>query len=204
MGCLALRATQYSRLKWLPFPTPPEESTVNFISFLAFPPVKVLFRVLENSESCREHCSGPEAQSSQDTRADTSDVSPRFGDHLDPASRLTNPPNSSECSMRSDASDEGTRHLALVFFDILLLDSRPLTSLPYHQRRKIMESTVLPIPGISIIAERSPIDLNKGINAASTQLKSVFAQAMADHQEGLVLKADEGAYIKSPWVKVHT
>ena len=67
-----------------------------------------------------------------------------------------------------------------------------------------MESVVLPIPGFSLLAERSPIDLTKGINVASAQLKSVLARALADHQEGLVLKADEGAYIRSPWVKVHT
>ena len=67
-----------------------------------------------------------------------------------------------------------------------------------------MESVVLQIPGFSLIAERSPIDLTKGIDAASAQLKSVFVQTLVDHQEGLVLKANEGAYIKSPWVKVHT
>jgi len=67
-----------------------------------------------------------------------------------------------------------------------------------------MESIVLPIPGLSLLAERAPIDLTKGIDPASIQLKSVLAQALADHQEGLILKANGGAYIKSPWVKVHT
>jgi DNA ligase-4 len=126
---------------------------------------------------------------------------------LDYPDLVTDPGNvflSSQCSLRSDASDGGTRHLALVFFDVLLLDSRPLTCLPYRERRRIMESIVLPIPGFSILAERSPIDLTKGINAATAQLKYALAQALADHQEGLVLKADEGEYIKSPWVKVHT
>jgi len=66
-----------------------------------------------------------------------------------------------------------------------------------------MESIILPIPGFSLLAERSPIDLTKGIDVASVQLKSIFVQALVDHQEGLVLKANEGAYIKSPWVKVH-
>lgn len=66
-----------------------------------------------------------------------------------------------------------------------------------------MESIVLPIPGLSLLAERSPIDLTKGTDVTSAQLKSVLARALADHQEGLVLKADRGAYIKSPWVKVH-
>ena len=66
-----------------------------------------------------------------------------------------------------------------------------------------MESIVLPIPGFSLLAERSPVDLTKGINAASAQLKSVLTRTLVNHQEGLVLKADEGAYIRSPWVKVH-
>ena len=74
---------------------------------------------------------------------------------------------SSECSMRSDASDGGTCHLALVFFDILLLDSHPLTGLPDHQRRKIMESIVLPISGFSLLAARPSIDLIRGIDLAS-------------------------------------
>lgn len=65
-----------------------------------------------------------------------------------------------------------------------------------------MGSVVLPIHGFSMFAERSPINLTMGINIASAQLKSILAQILADHQEGLVLKADEGAYIKSPWVKV--
>jgi DNA ligase-4 len=53
-----------------------------------------------------------------------------------------------------------------------------------------------------MLAARSPINPSRGIEAASVQLKSVLAKVLADHQEGLVLKADEGAYVKSPWVKV--
>ena len=67
-----------------------------------------------------------------------------------------------------------------------------------------MESIVLPIPGLSMLVKRSSVDLTKGIDSASARLKSIFSQALADHQEGLVLKADGGAYIKSPWVKVRT
>ena len=53
-----------------------------------------------------------------------------------------------------------------------------------------------------MLAERSPIEMFKGREVANDQLKSVLAKSLADHQEGLVLKANEGAYIKSPWVKV--
>lgn len=67
-----------------------------------------------------------------------------------------------------------------------------------------MESIVLPIHGLSMLAERSPVDLTKGIDDAGARMKIILAQALSDHQEGLVLKADDGVYIKSPWVKVCT
>ena len=162
--------------------------------------VKFFSRVLEDPKSRREHCSWSQAQSPEGTGTDIDDVSCWFGEPL--PTDLVNVSPSSQCSLRSDASDGGTRHLALVFFDVLLHDSRPLTGLPYHERRRILESIVLPIPGLSMLAERSPINLTKGADAASAQLRSIFVQALSDHQEGLVLKADEGAYIKSPWVKV--
>ena len=47
-----------------------------------------------------------------------------------------------------------------------------------------------------MLSERSPID------AATPQLRRVPAQALAGHQ-GLALEADEGTYIKRPWVRVH-
>ena len=61
-----------------------------------------------------------------------------------------------------------------------------------------MESIVLPISGFSLLAEKSFVDLTNGIDFASIQLKSVLARAVADRQEGLFLKANEGAHIKSP------
>lgn len=106
--------------------------------------------------------------------------------------------------MLSDASDGGHRHLALVFFDVLFLDSESLTSTPYFERRKILESVVLPIPGYSMLAERTPINLQKGPEVAQSELRAVLARVLADHQEGVILKADNGFYIRSPWVKVRT
>ena len=60
-----------------------------------------------------------------------------------------------------------------------------------------MESIILPVHGSSMLAERSPIELTKGFDFAGARLKSILSQALADHQEGPVLKADGGAYIKS-------
>ena len=104
----------------------------------------------------------------------------------------------------SNASDGGSRHLALVFFDVLYLDSVPLTSTPYHARRKLLESLVLPVPGFSMLAERSLIDLKAGADTAQSELRASLARVLSDHQEGLVLKAEDGQYIKSPWVKVYS
>lgn len=102
----------------------------------------------------------------------------------------------------SNVSDGGTRHLALVFFDILLLDGVSLLSSPYSERRAILEQTVKVIPGYSMLAERECIDMWRA-DALAT-LKSIFAGLIADHQEGAVLKADGAQYgeKRSPWVKV--
>ncbi|GBE86340.1 predicted protein [Sparassis crispa] len=108
----------------------------------------------------------------------------------------------SQCSMISNASDGGTRHLALVFFDVLLLDDTSLLSASYSTRRAILESVVTEIPGYSMLAQRTHIDpLTQDADAL---LRTVFSKLIADHQEGIVLKADEGRYNERrfPWVKL--
>lgn len=42
------------------------------------------------------------------------------------------------------------------------------------------------------------------LNHANSQLRAIWARVIADSDEGLVLKADEGFYhdYQSPWVKV--
>jgi DNA ligase-4 len=111
----------------------------------------------------------------------------------------------SQCSLLSDASDDDTRHLALVFFDILVLDSVPLLSHPYSVRRTLLESVVERIPGRAMLADRVPIELNRGAGEeAEKSLRRIFADRIADHQEGIVIKSDEGMYNdrREPWVKV--
>lgn len=97
-------------------------------------------------------------------------------------------------------------HLALVFFDILLLDERCLLLSPYSQRRALLESTIVLSPGESMIAGRTPIELEADHDGKRAQqaLEKVFAATVADYQEGLVIKAEESRYhdYKMPWVKL--
>jgi len=88
----------------------------------------------------------------------------------------------------SDASDSGTRHLALIFFDVLVLDSVSLLTSPYSSRRSILESLVQIRPGHIMLAERTPIVLNgPGIIVdAEEQLRAIWARIIAECEEGLV------------------
>ncbi|KZT70831.1 hypothetical protein DAEQUDRAFT_688765 [Daedalea quercina L-15889] len=116
----------------------------------------------------------------------------------------------SQCSLISNASDDGARHLALVFFDILFLDDTSLLSSPYSVRRKTLEDLLHLKPGHVMLTERVTIDMGPNASAggievdAEALLRKVFAAVIADHQEGLVLKADEAPYNdwKMPWVKL--
>ncbi|KAJ6581305.1 hypothetical protein B0H19DRAFT_1018028 [Mycena capillaripes] len=110
--------------------------------------------------------------------------------------------NYSQVSLMTDVSDD--RHLGLVFFDILMLNSTSLLSVPYSSRRAILESVIKPIPGQVILAERTPVALNLTPNDNNPPLHSVFADCLARPEEGLVLKAGEAAYNdrRFPWVKL--
>ena len=111
---------------------------------------------------------------------------------------------SSQNSLVSNASDGGTRHLALVFFDILLLNGQSVLHKPYSERRALLESLVKVIPGYAMLADRFPVSCEHDFEKAAENLSALFSKAIASHQEGLVLKADEGRYNdwKLPWVKV--
>ena len=110
----------------------------------------------------------------------------------------------SQCSLVSNASDGGTRHLALVYFDILVLNDVSVLHKPYSERRALLESLVHVVPGYSMIAKRKRISCLDGADATAEHLSAALARAIADHQEGLVLKAEESRYgdWKLPWVKV--
>ena len=96
-------------------------------------------------------------------------------------------------------------HLALVFFDVLLLGYASYLNVPYASRRSLLESVVREIPGRSMIAERALISSGPEVSLerASQRLREVWAQRIVDCEEGLVLKAGESFYgdWKLPWVK---
>jgi DNA ligase-4 len=106
-----------------------------------------------------------------------------------------------QCRIRA-SNDDRDRHLGLVFFDILVLDSLPLTQLPYSQRRELLESVIETSVGHIFLAERTPIDLTTA--NPEHQLQATFAQSIANFEEGVVLKADESTYhdYRLPWVKL--
>ncbi|KAF9457521.1 hypothetical protein BDZ94DRAFT_1272939 [Collybia nuda] len=105
------------------------------------------------------------------------------------------------------ATETSTKYsLALVFFDILLLDGICLLSSPYSRRRALLESTIILSPGRSMIARRIPIVFRGAHNDehARQALEKAFVAVTVDHQEGLVIKAEESRYHdhKMPWVKL--
>ncbi|EPQ56356.1 DNA ligase/mRNA capping enzyme, partial [Gloeophyllum trabeum ATCC 11539] len=109
-------------------------------------------------------------------------------------------------SQTSSTSDNSTRHLALIFFDVLILESVSLLSAPYATRRDILESLITPIPGYAMLAERtlvSPDGIAEG-GDAEERLRSTFARLLSEREEGIVLKAERGLYneYRSPWVKL--
>ncbi|KAF9005903.1 hypothetical protein BDQ17DRAFT_316501 [Cyathus striatus] len=93
------------------------------------------------------------------------------------------------------------RRLGLVFFDILMLNSVSLLQTPYSHRREMLESLIKQVPGKAILSARYPINM-KGFQP-SNELRRIFAQHIADHEEGLILKAEESQYndYNFPWVK---
>ncbi|KAL5513320.1 hypothetical protein ACEPAH_3719 [Sanghuangporus vaninii] len=101
---------------------------------------------------------------------------------------------------------ETSRHLALVFFDVLYLNGTTLLSEPYCSRRATLEAIIDPIPMYAYLAHRTEISLSgaKGFSRGLKLLEHIFASSIADHEEGLVLKATDATYAdwRWPWVKL--
>ncbi|KAK0218025.1 hypothetical protein IW262DRAFT_1463334 [Armillaria fumosa] len=108
----------------------------------------------------------------------------------------------SQSSLLSDDGNE-ERHLALVFFDVLYLNSESLLSSPYRERRKILESIIKPIPAYAMLSDRVPIQMHNA-EAAEAKFRQVYAESIGDYLEGVVLKADDSGYnrVGRPWVKL--
>ncbi|WVF68578.1 hypothetical protein IAT40_003347 [Kwoniella sp. CBS 6097] len=92
-----------------------------------------------------------------------------------------------------------SRHLCLVFFDILLVDSQSLLNRAYEARRAILEEVIRPIPGFAMLAERTRIPLGLNRHAAIEALGEAFQRSTTRREEGLVLKASESTYTNMRW-----
>ena len=106
--------------------------------------------------------------------------------------------------MISDDDEEDDRHLGLVFFDVLFVDGESLLFTPYAQRRAKLEGIVRCRPGHAILSERYLVDNDMQATNPRATLRRIFAEQIADHQEGLMLKAAESFYndFHLPWVKL--
>jgi bifunctional non-homologous end joining protein LigD len=86
--------------------------------------------------------------------------------------------------------------VALVLFDIVYLDGRDLTSLPYRERRDLLERTVVTTQNVQI----SP--------AIPGQGKPLFEAARAQALEGIVAKRTDSRYEigkrSKAWLKIKT
>ena len=109
----------------------------------------------------------------------------------------------SQSSLVSNASENGSRHLALVFFDILHLDGQSLLNEPYSQRRSLLESLIVQRYGYTMLARRVAIDMVNR-ERAEDGLRLAIAELKREFEEGAVVKADESRYNdpKLKWVKV--
>ncbi|KAL5492554.1 hypothetical protein ACEPAI_4001 [Sanghuangporus weigelae] len=107
---------------------------------------------------------------------------------------------------RTTIESETSRHLALIFFDVLYLNGTALLSEPYCSRRVTLEAIIDPIPMYAYLAHRTEIPLSgtKGFSRGLKTLEHIFASSIADHEEGLVLKAADATYAdwRCPWVKL--
>lgn len=98
-----------------------------------------------------------------------------------------------------------SRHLAVVFFDILYLNGTSLLEDVYADRRKLLESVVSTIPTYSLLAKREEIIISAmPPDSATDVLQKIFSDCISRGEEGLILKASDGTYgdTGSPWIKV--
>ncbi|KAG1831225.1 DNA ligase/mRNA capping enzyme [Suillus variegatus] len=108
-------------------------------------------------------------------------------------------------SLHSNSTTASTLHLALVFFDVLQVGAASMLNAPYYMRRSLLESIITPVPGRSMLAERTVI-IDRQVHEAEGQkrLRETWAKCITEHEEGLVLKASDSTYgdWKLPWVKL--
>jgi DNA ligase-4 len=91
-----------------------------------------------------------------------------------------------------DSLPHAWEHLMIVFFDVLVLDDKPILRHCLQDRRKVLRDVVKAIPGRSMRSEWTLLDFKTGDGI--TDLKQCFARSVANRQEGLVLKPLHAPY----------
>ncbi|KAL0249990.1 hypothetical protein I308_103293 [Cryptococcus tetragattii IND107] len=92
-----------------------------------------------------------------------------------------------------------SRHLCLVFFDILHIDGEGLLNHTYEERRRLLEDIIMIIPGFSQLAESTKISLQGQPEHVLDDLEYVFKKSINLREEGLVIKAAESTYTNMRW-----
>lgn len=87
----------------------------------------------------------------------------------------------------ADSYPKAHEHLAIVFFDILLLDDEIIMSRPVEDRRECLRKTYRKIGGHAMSAEWKTVDFSI-VHASKNILMQQFAASIAQRCEGLLLK----------------
>ncbi|KAI7507618.1 DNA ligase/mRNA capping enzyme [Hortaea werneckii] len=87
----------------------------------------------------------------------------------------------------ADSQAHAYEHLAIVFFDLLLLDDEVVLSRPIEERRQWLREVYDKIPGRAFSTEWKIVDFSEG-RRAKMMLMQQFAASIAQRCEGLVLK----------------
>ncbi|KAI7176303.1 DNA ligase/mRNA capping enzyme [Hortaea werneckii] len=87
----------------------------------------------------------------------------------------------------ADSQAHSYEHLAIVFFDLLLLDDEVVLSRPIEERRQWLREVYDKIPARAFSSEWKIVDFSEG-RRAKIMLMQQFAASIAQRCEGLVLK----------------
>ncbi|KAF1822582.1 DNA ligase/mRNA capping enzyme, partial [Dissoconium aciculare CBS 342.82] len=95
---------------------------------------------------------------------------------------------------QADSPPSQDDRLAIVLFDLLLLDDEVVMKRPVDERRRRLREVCRAIPGRALRAEWTIIDFNES-EKAKRRLIEQFAMSITRRHEGLVLKPCDGPYI---------
>ncbi|CAH0029230.1 unnamed protein product [Clonostachys rhizophaga] len=90
----------------------------------------------------------------------------------------------------TDADDRVTphEHLMILYYDVLLIDDRPLLHVRHSERFQLLSSIVECQQGYAELVSRELVDFDRPL--AASNLRNIFAKTITRKEEGLVLKMD--------------